>query len=70
MGPTFNPKGSVRKCAFCKYWNDPTNSAIRPLPGGYWEYDSSAMHECLRKHNMKMKGVAGCTDFECKLPKI
>ena len=26
-------------CAFCKHWYDPTNSAIKPLPGNWWEFD-------------------------------
>ena len=31
-------RGAV-KCAFCKNWYDPTNSAIKPRSSALWEYD-------------------------------
>mgnify|MGYP007065843000 CR=1 FL=1 len=38
---------SARHCAFCKYWYDPTNSAIRPLKNrGVWEYDITIKCNC------------------------
>ena len=30
-----------RACAFCKLWYDPTNSAIKPKQGVFWEYDTT-----------------------------
>lgn len=38
--PTANIK-TIKKCAFCKYWYDPTNSAISPRSPkiNLWEYD-------------------------------
>lgn len=33
-------KASMRHCAFCQNWYDPTNSVIRPKNGiGNWEYE-------------------------------
>ncbi len=69
MGYQYNPRNPRRLCAFCKFWNDPTNSVIRPKPGGMWEYDSGVYHECLRKSNAKMASQACCTYFDCKIPK-
>lgn len=42
--PTFNVKSGQKLCAFCKYWNDPGNSAISPKlhAVGIWEYDKKA----------------------------
>ena len=66
----FNAKSQQKACAFCKYWYDPTNSAIAPkVPNaGLWLYDASAEHMCL-KRNTKKRGFASCSDFVSKLPK-
>lgn len=57
----------IKKCAFCKYWYDPTNSAIRPSFGrGAWEYDVDAKSKC-RVRNVNMKAFASCPKFESKL---
>lgn len=47
---TVNTK-TVKKCAFCKYWYDPTNSAISPRSPkiNLWEYDDKAKCKCLQK---------------------
>lgn len=56
------------KCAFCKHWYDPTNTAINPkVPNiGLWEYDSKIEKKCLLK-NINMKAFVGCNKFESKL---
>lgn len=68
--PTVNIK-TVKKCAFCKYWYDPTNSAISPRSPkiNLWEYDDKAKMKCLQK-NYDMKASAFCGKFECKLEVI
>lgn len=68
--PTANIK-TVKKCAFCKYWYDPTNSAISPRSPkiNLWEYDEKAKMKCLQK-NYDMKASAFCGKYECKLEVI
>lgn len=68
--PTVNIK-TVKKCAFCKYWHDPTNSAIFPRSPkiNLWEYNEKAKMKCLQK-NYDMKASAFCGKFECKLEVI
>lgn len=59
---------SIRKCAFCKYWYDITNTAIRPRApkGGFWEFDPMARKQCLRRSN-EQPATYCCPMFECKL---
>lgn len=42
---------TIKKCALCKYWYDPTNSAISPrFPKiNLWQYDDTARMKCLQK---------------------
>lgn len=60
----------MKKCAVCKNWYDPTNSAIAPkAPGiGLWEIkDLNQKCMCLKK-NIPMSANAFCSkDFESKL---
>ena len=58
----------MKKCAFCKHWYDPTNSAINPkMPNmGIWEYDGNARKKCLIR-NVEQKGGEFCGRFELKL---
>lgn len=58
----------MKKCAFCKHWYDPTNSAINPkVPNiGIWQYDGDVRKKCLLK-NIDQKGGAFCSKFEIKL---
>lgn len=60
----------VKKCAFCKHWYDPTNSAIAPkAPNvGLWEItDTNKKSICLKK-NHQMPASASCnTDYEPKV---
>lgn len=55
-------------CAFCKYWYDPTNSAIEPMPGNttVWKFDKSANNKC-SKLSLMRKGHMGCGKYECKV---
>ncbi|WP_294145091.1 hypothetical protein [uncultured Selenomonas sp.] len=59
---------SIRKCAFCKHWYDPTNQAIAPKSSaaGFWEYDPRQKKKCLVR-NMETESFYGCNRFECKL---
>lgn len=59
---------TVKRCAFCKYWYDPTNSAIMPkAPKIYiWTYDEKACNKCLRR-NYLMKAGQSCSLYENKM---
>ncbi len=59
---------SIRKCAFCKHWYDPTNQAIRPKNPriGFWEYNPRLKNQCLSR-GMETESFYGCNRFECKL---
>ncbi len=65
----FNIRNSgMKKCAFCKFWYDPTNSAIRPKNPvtGIWEYDGNIQKKCLINNGMR-KATMWCSKYECKL---
>ncbi len=57
-----------KMCAFCKYWYDPTNSAIAPKAPeiGVWLYDKKARCQCLQWGVTKAAG-ASCKKYECKI---
>ncbi len=58
---------SIRKCAFCKYWYDPTNSAIdKKLQPGKWEFQAGIRKICTFK-NTYMKSHQDCAHYECKI---
>ncbi|MCR4833320.1 MAG: hypothetical protein K5900_07070 [Butyrivibrio sp.] len=59
---------TIKKCAFCKYWYDPTNSAIVPKSPhiNLWQYDDNCKNKCLLK-NYDMRSNAFCNKYECKL---
>lgn len=65
----FNIK-NIKKCAFCKNWYDPTNSAIAPKAPAInlWKIkDINQKCLCLKK-NIQMSANAFCSrDFVCKL---
>lgn len=65
----FNVK-SARCCAFCKYWYDPTNSAISPKAPNInlWEFDNSIRNKCLQKNIEILASSAPCPKYECKVP--
>ena len=60
----------MRKCAFCKNWYDPTNSAIAPKSPaiGLWEIkDTNQKCICLKK-NIPTSANAFCSkDYSCKI---
>ncbi len=60
----------MKKCAFCKYWYDPANSAIAPkVPViNIWEIrDINQKCMCLKK-NIPMSANAFCnTGYEKKI---
>ena len=61
---------NTRKCAFCKYWYDPTNSGITPKSPniGIWEIRDVNQKKICTKRNLQMSAGASCGNgFECKL---
>lgn len=60
---------TIRKCAFCRNWYDPTNSGISPKSPsiGLWEMrDANQKSMCLKK-NIPMPANGFCNDYECKI---
>lgn len=58
---------SIKKCAFCKNWYDPANSAIEPQKGpGMWKCDTTVKNKC-RVKNVQTVAMHTCSKFECKL---
>ncbi len=59
---------TAKKCAFCKYWYDPSNSAISPRSPGInlWEFDDKCKKKCLQR-NYNMSASAFCGKYECKV---
>ena len=61
---------NMKKCAFCKNWYDPTNSAIAPKSPaiGVWEIkDINQKCMCMKK-NIQMSANAFCSsDFLSKI---
>lgn len=58
---------SMKKCAFCKYWYDPTCEMIAPSTAGRWKYKMGGKRPCRLKKNVEMKSSISCSNFECKL---
>lgn len=58
-----------KKCAFCKYWYDPTNEHIAPKTpsSNIWMYETSVRCKCL-KRNTTMSATNVCAHYECKVP--
>lgn len=58
----------VKRCAFCKYWYDPTNQHIQPQDpkNGYWKFDPHAHCMCTKK-SINMAGGLYCDKFESKV---
>ncbi len=59
---------TAKKCAFCKYWYDPTNEAVSPkYPHmNIWEYDDKSKKKCLKK-SIDIRANSFCSKYECKL---
>lgn len=58
----------IRKCAFCKYWYNPDNSAIKPkYPNmGIWEFEYDERRKCL-KTNRDKYAYSFCSKYEGKI---
>ncbi len=59
---------TVKKCAFCKNWYDPTNGVINPRSPviNLWEFDDRAKKKCLKK-NIEMPAGGSCNNYCCKV---
>jgi hypothetical protein len=58
---------AVPMCASCRYWDDPTRSAMKPTVGkNLWEIDTSQRRLCM-KRRIKMKAAARCRLHEFKV---
>lgn len=58
---------STKVCGSCKYWNDPTYSAIKPtLSKDIWEVDLSVKCLCVKKRIIIGSGHR-CSDYQSKL---
>ena len=59
-----------KRCAFCKYWDDPANAAISPHPNAeksrLWSYDPDRKNKCLASTMVK-RGNAVCNRYVCKI---
>lgn len=57
-----------QRCAFCKYWYDPTNQYINPQDPNHniWKFDTTAKCLCL-KWNLKKGAGMRCDEFENKI---
>ena len=58
----------ITKCAFCKYWYDPTNSALiaKNPAAGFWEYDPRKKSRCSMM-NAETAGGQTCGKFDMKM---
>ena len=60
----------ITKCAVCKNWYDPTNSAITPISPniGMWKINDINQKNLCMKKNIPMPASAFCgSDYSCKL---
>lgn len=57
----------ITKCAFCRHWYDPTNSALIPKnpAAGFWEYDPRKKSKCSMM-NAETSGNQTCRKFLMK----
>ena len=57
------------RCAFCKYWYDPTNQYIKPQDPKHnlWKFEQTAKCLCLKCNLTKGAGM-WCNQFENKIP--
>ena len=61
-------KSSMKRCAFCTNWYDPTNSVISPKKGNYrlWEFTAGEKKICKLKH-FTTYSQSSCSNFEGKI---
>lgn len=57
-----------QRCAFCKYWYDPTNQYIRPQDPKHnlWKFETNVKCLCLKCNLQKGAGMR-CDKFENKI---
>ena len=68
MGVTLDIK-TAKKCAFCKYWYDPTHSGITPKAPhiGLWTIPDPKKKCLCKKTNTQMTATNCCNKYACKL---
>lgn len=57
---------SIKKCAFCKKWYDPMNTAIKPVAKRIWEFQPNIKKKCTEKGCEKKAGDF-CPNFSSKI---
>ena len=71
MSKSLAKKGTsaMRRCAFCKFFNDPTYSVISPKKGckDMWEYDTQIKKTCIARNNVEMLSQHTCLKFVSKI---
>jgi hypothetical protein len=67
MGKRVININTVKVCAFCKFWYDPTNSAITPKIGLLWEFDTDMFAKCMKNNLMRRRSFMICNKFEKKI---
>ena len=61
---------ATKKCAFCKFWCDFSNSAIEPdAPArGYWKLNTDVKAKCIKTNCTRCADNSACKDYVCKIP--
>ena len=56
----------ARKCAFCKFWYDPTNSNIQPVSPkiGIWQINDTNMRCMCLKKNLQVPAHTSCQMYQ------
>ena len=59
----------IKKCAFCKYYYDPSYTVISPKKGqkNVWEYENNIKRPCRLRNNMEMQSHMCCSKFESRI---
>ena len=60
----------AKRCAFCKHWHDPTDSAIAPKSPsiGLWEIrNANQKRMCLKKNTLMVANAFCSHHYECKI---
>jgi len=60
-------KTNSKICVMCRFWYDPTWSALKPYIGDSYKYDSNARKECSQHGNNIMPAYHTCADFQSKI---
>lgn len=56
----------TRICAFCRFWYDPTNSAIKPKMGNFFYFEETISKPCAKRDNLETPAWSSCGHFACK----